>query len=66
MLAEAKSEILRHEYKADDAENQIRALSSQIESQALEIGHTLAGNAQSRREQDLLHVELADGKRALS
>ena len=40
MLVEAKSEILRHEYKADLAKNQIRALNRQIESHALEIGHT--------------------------
>ena len=56
LLAGAKSEILEHEYKADHAENQIRALKSQIESHALEIGHTFARDAQSRREQDLKRV----------
>ena len=65
MLAEAKSEILRHEYRTDLAENNIRALNRQIESQGLEIGRTLEGHAQSRREQDLLHEELADRERAL-
>ena len=40
LLAEAKFEILRHEYKADDAENHTRAWKSQIESQELELGHT--------------------------
>ena len=65
LLAEAKSEILRHEYKADHAENQIRALRSQMDSQELELGYTLEGHAQSRREQDLLHEELADQERAL-
>ena len=47
--------ILRHENRTDLAEKNIRALNRQIESQALEIGHTLAGHEQSRRQQDLPH-----------
>ena len=65
MLAEAESEILRHEYRADLAENSICELKRQIDSQAVEIGHTRTGHEQSRREQALLHEELADRDRAL-
>ena len=36
----------------------------QIDSQAVEIGHTRTGYEQSRREQALLHEELADRERA--
>ena len=65
MLAEAKSEILRHEYRADLAEKNICELKRQIDSQALEMGHFRTGYEQSRREQALLHEELADRERAL-
>ena len=65
LLAEAKSEILRHEYRADLAENNICELKRQIDSQAVEIGHTRTGYEQSRREQALLHEELAGRERAL-
>ena len=51
MLAEAKSEILRHEYRADLAENNIYELKRQIDSQAVETGHARTGYEQSRREQ---------------
>ena len=65
LLADAKPEILRHEYRADLAENNICDLKRRIESQAVEIGHTRTGYEQSRREQALLHEELADRERAL-
>ena len=65
LLAEAKSEILRHEYRADLAENYICELKRQIDSQAVEIGHSRTGYEQSRREQAPLHEELADRERAL-
>ena len=65
LLAKAKSEILRHEYRAHLAENNICELWRQNDSQAVEIGHTRTGYEQSRREQALLHEELADRERAL-
>ena len=65
LFAEALSEILRHEYRADLAENNICELKRQIDSQAVEIGHTRTGYEQSRREQALLHEELTDRERAL-
>ena len=65
MLAEAKSEILRHEYRADLAGNNACELKRQIDSQVVKIGHTRTGYEQCRREQALLHEELADRERAL-
>ena len=38
LLAEATSEILRHEYRADLPDNSIRKLNGQIEYQATELG----------------------------
>ena len=60
LLEEAKSEILRLEYRADLAEHFFVNLKRQIDSQALEIEHTRTGYEQSRREQALLHEELED------
>ena len=57
--------MLRHEYRADLAENNNCELKRQIDSQAVKIGHTRTGYEQSRREQALLHKELADRERAL-
>ena len=65
VLTEAKSEILGHEYRADIAENNICELKRLIDSQAVEIGHTRTEYEQSKREQALLHEELADRERAL-
>ena len=65
LFAEAKSEILRHEYRADLAEYNTCELRRQIESQEVEIGHTRTGYKQSRREQALLHEYLADREPAL-
>ena len=64
LLAEAKSQIFRHEYRADLAENNICELKRQIDSQAVKIGRTRTGCEQSRREQAPLHEELADRERA--
>ena len=65
LLAEAKSRILRHEYRADLAENNICELKRQTDPQAVEIGRTRTGYEQSRREQAPFHEELADRERAL-
>ena len=64
LLAEAKSVILRREYRADLAEINTGDLKRQIDSQAVEIGHTRTGYEQSRREQALIHKEVADRERA--
>ena len=47
LLAEAKSEILRHEYRADLAENYVCELKRQMYSQTVEIGHTRTGKMNS-------------------
>ena len=54
LLAGAKSEILRHECRADLAENN---MNRQIDFQVLEIGQTIGGYEQSRREQGPLHED---------
>ena len=64
LLAEAKPEILRHENRADLADNNTCELKRRIDSQSVEIGHTRTGYEQSRREQALLHEEMADRERA--
>ena len=64
LLAEAKSEILRHEYRPDLAGNNTCESKTRIDSQAVEIGHSRTGYEQSRREQALHHKELADRERA--
>ena len=64
LLAEAKSEILRHEYRADLVENNLRELNRHI-SQAMEIGHTITGYEQSGRDQARLHEELTERERVL-
>ena len=64
LLAEAKSEIPGHEFRADLAENNICELKWQIDSQAVKNGHTRTGYEQSRREQAQLHEDLADRERA--
>ena len=65
LLTEARSKILKHENKANLTKDYIRGLKGQIESQELDPRRTLEGYAQSRREQDLLHEEVADRERAL-
>ena len=55
----------RSKIRKPEADSHIRELNRQIGSQALEIGHTFTEYEQSRREQDLLHEELADRERAL-
>ena len=40
LFAKAKSEILRHEYRADLAENNICEFKRQIDSQAVDIEHS--------------------------
>ena len=49
LLSEARSEVLKHECRADLANSNIRELNRQVESQRMIIGHTLSGYEQSRR-----------------
>ena len=65
LLAEAKSEVLKQECRAERAECAIRELQRQIQSNRMEIDHTNLGYETSRREQARLHEELAKRERAL-
>ena len=65
LLAEAKSELLKQECRADCGETHIRELQRQIESQRMESNYTISGNEALRREQARLHEELAQRDRAL-
>ena len=56
---------MKHECRADLADNSIRELNRQMESQRTEIEHTVTGYEQSRREQGLVHEELAEREGAL-
>ena len=65
ILAEVRSEIQKHEIQADSDRRRIQELNGIIESQRREIDHTLAGDEQLRRDQQLLHEELLEQNRDL-
>ena len=65
LFAEAKSEILKYGNKSSRTEDYTRGLKCQIEFQELDLRRVLEECAESRREQDLLHQEVADRERAL-
>ena len=65
ILAQVRSEIQKHELQAESDERSIQELSGIIDSQRMEIGHTIAGCDQSRRDQLLLQEELSEQNRAL-
>ena len=65
LLVEAKSETCEMNTERILPKNNICELKREIENQAVKIGHTRTGYDQSRREQALLHEELADRERAL-
>ena len=64
ILAQVRSEIQKHELQAESDERSIQELSGIIDSQRMEIGHTITGCDQSRRDQ-LLQEELSEQNRAL-
>ena len=65
MLAEAKSVILKQEYKVDTLNTCIRDLQRQAHSHRSELYSASCGHEESRREQVRLHEELAPRKKAL-
>ena len=65
LLAEAKSEVLKQECRADFLNCCIRELQRQIYSNRLEIACANHGCEESRREQSRLHEELAQREKAL-
>ena len=65
LLSEARSEVLKYKNQTGMAEDYIRELKSQVGSQEMDFRSAMEGRAYSRRQQDLLHEELADRERAL-
>ena len=62
--AEVRSEIQKHEFQAD-SDTSIQELTEIIDSQRMEIDHTLTGCEQSKRYQLLLQEEMSQQNRAL-
>ena len=65
ILAEVRSEIQKHELQAESDKRSIQELTGIIDSQRMEIDHTLTGCEQSRRDQLLLQEELSEQNRDL-
>ena len=64
ILAEVRTEIQKHEFQADSDRRSIQELNGIIVSQRREIDHTLPGNEQLRRDQQL-HEQLSEQDRDL-
>ena len=60
ILAEVRTEIHKHEFQADSDSRSIQELSGIIDSQRIEIDHTITGRDQSRRDQLLLQEQLSE------
>ena len=65
ILAEVRSEIQKHELQAESDKRSIQEFSEIIDSQRMEIDHTIASDEQSRRDQVLLQEQLSEQNRAL-
>ena len=59
ILADFRAEIQKHEFQADSDRRSIQELNGIIESQRREIDHTLVGDEQLRRDQQLLPEQLS-------
>ena len=65
MLAQAKSEVRKHESRADYLDSSVRDLQRQLDSNRLEIYCTNQGYEESRKKQARFHEELAQRERVL-
>ena len=65
ILAEVRSEIQKHELEAESDKISIQELTGIIDSQRMEIDHTITGCEQSRRDQLLLQEQLSEQNRDL-
>ena len=63
MLAEAKSEVRKHESSADYLDRSVRDLQRQLDFNRLEIYCTNQCDEESRKEQARVHGELAQRER---
>ena len=64
ILAEVRSEIQEHELQADSDKRSIQELTGIVDSQRMEIDHTITGCEQSRRDQFLFQEEMSEQNRA--
>ena len=60
ILAEVRTEIRKHELQAESDKRSIQELTGIIDSQRMEIDHTITGCDQSRRDQLQLQEELSE------
>ena len=65
ILAEVRSEIQRHELQAESDRRSIQQLTGIVDSQRMEIDHTIKGCEQSRQDQVLLQEEISEQHRDL-
>ena len=65
VLAEVRTEILKHELQAESHRRSIQVLTGIIDSRRMEIDHTFTGCEQSRRDQLLLQEEMSEQNRSL-
>ena len=65
ILAEVRSEIQKHELQAESDRRSILELAGIIDSQRMEIDHTITRYDQSRRDQLLLQEEISEQNRDL-
>ena len=65
ILAEVRSEIQKHELQAESDKRSIQELTGIIDSQRMEIDHTITVCEQSRRDQLLFQEELSEQNRDL-
>ena len=65
ILAEVRSEIQKHELQAESDKRSIQELTGIIDSQRMDIDHTITGCEQSRRDQLPLQEELSEQHRDL-
>ena len=66
MLAEAKSEVRKQEWRADVLDSSVRDLQRQLDSNRLEINCTNQGYEEYRKEQARLHEELSLARKSTS
>ena len=60
ILAKVRSEFQKHELQAESDSRSIQELSGIIDSQRIEMDHTITGRDQSRRDQLLLQEQLSE------
>ena len=65
ILSEVRTEIHKHEFQAESDKRSIQKLTGIIDSQRMDIDHTITGCDQSRGDQLLLQEELSEQNRAL-